>query len=174
MHIRSFRSISSHLLTSFTNFRWKTFTSGFNCKIRTQYQIFKTNFFKVYLSLRERERERESEHAHMHASGGGAEREGDIIWRRLQALSCQHRAKCGAQTHKLWDHALSLSGTLNQLSYPGAPQIFKYCIYFLCVTSNTFCKVKPNFVSVYDAIIRCKNGLLSYITCFRANHTNWR
>ena len=28
----NFLSISSHLLTSFTNFRWKTFTSGLSCK----------------------------------------------------------------------------------------------------------------------------------------------
>ena len=54
-------------------------------------------------------------------SGGGAEREGDRIWSRLQALSCQHRARCGAQTHELWDHDLGQSQTLNQLSHPGAP-----------------------------------------------------
>ena len=38
----------------------------------------------------------------------------------LQALSCQHRAWCGAQTHELRDHDLSQSQTLNQLSHPGA------------------------------------------------------
>lgn len=30
--VLSFRSISSHLLTSLTNLRWKTFTSGFSCQ----------------------------------------------------------------------------------------------------------------------------------------------
>lgn len=30
-HSLSFLSISSHLLTSFTNLRWNTFTSGFSC-----------------------------------------------------------------------------------------------------------------------------------------------
>ena len=40
---------------------------------------------------------------------------------RLQALNCQHRAWCKAQTHEPWDHDLSRSQTLNQLSHPGAP-----------------------------------------------------
>ena len=40
---------------------------------------------------------------------------------RLQALSCQHRARLGAQTHGPWDHDLSRSQTLNWLSHPGAP-----------------------------------------------------
>ena len=54
-------------------------------------------------------------------SRGGAERDGDRIRSRLQALSCQHRARCGAQTHRLQDHDLSQSWTLNRLSHPGAP-----------------------------------------------------
>ena len=52
--------------------------------------------------------------------GGEAEREGDKIWSKIQALSCQHRTRLGAQTHKLWDHNLSGSWTLNQLSNPGS------------------------------------------------------
>ena len=36
-------------------------------------------------------------------SGGGAERGRHRIWSRLQAPSCQHRARCLAQTHELWD-----------------------------------------------------------------------
>ena len=43
-----------------------------------------------------------------------------------QALSCWHRAQRGACTHKLWDHDLSWSPSLNQLSHPGAPQIFLF------------------------------------------------
>ena len=56
------------------------------------------------------------------ASRGGTERGKHRIWSRLQALSCQHRAWCGAQAHKLWDHDLSWSRPLNQLSHPGAPR----------------------------------------------------
>ena len=55
-------------------------------------------------------------------SRGGAEREketeseaGCRLW-----ASCQHRAWCGAQTHKLWDHDLSRSRMLHWLSYPDA------------------------------------------------------
>ena len=70
-------------------------------------------FFNVYLFLRQRETEHEQ---------GRGRGEGDRIWNRLQALSCQHRARCGAWTHKLWDHDLSLSQTLNRLSHPGAPR----------------------------------------------------
>ena len=40
---------------------------------------------------------------------------------RLQALSCQHRARCGARTHERRDHDLSRSRRLNRLSHPGAP-----------------------------------------------------
>ena len=42
---------------------------------------------------------------------------------RLQALSCQYKARCGAQTHKPRDHDLSRSEMLNRLSHPGAPWI---------------------------------------------------
>ena len=50
-----------------------------------------------------------------------AERERETrIWSRLQALSCQHRAWHGAQTHGPRDHDLSRSRMLNQLSHPGA------------------------------------------------------
>ena len=60
--------------------------------------------------------------------GGGAEREGDRIPSRFQALSCQHTAQRGARTHELWDHDLSQSRTLNRLSHPGAPgYYYSYC-----------------------------------------------
>ena len=54
--------------------------------------------------------------------GRGRERGRHRIGNRLQALSCQHRARRGARTHRLWDHDLSQSQTLNRLSHPGAPQ----------------------------------------------------
>ena len=73
-------------------------------------------FFLMFIFDRERERER----ARM--SGGGAERGRHRIWSRLQAPSCQHRARCGAPTHEPWDHDLSRSQKLNQLSHPGAPR----------------------------------------------------
>ena len=64
------------------------------------------------------------------ASRGGAEREGDTIQSRLQALSNQHRAWRRAQTHKLWDHDVSQSRTLNQLSHSGTPKklLFKVVV----------------------------------------------
>ena len=68
-----------------------------------------------FILERERERERAS------TSGEGAERERHRIRSRFQALSCQHRAPCGARTHQLQDHDLSQSQTLNLLSHPGAP-----------------------------------------------------
>ena len=45
---------------------------------------------------------------------------------RLHALSCQHRARHGARTHKLRDHDLSPSRMLNQLSHPGAPNMSRF------------------------------------------------
>ena len=48
------------------------------------------------------------------------------IQSRFQALSCQHRAQCGARTHRLWNHDLSQSRMPNWLSHPGAPNTY-YC-----------------------------------------------
>ena len=56
-------------------------------------------------------------------SRGGTERGRHIIWGRLQAPSCQHRAQRRAQTRQPEDRDLSWSQTLNQLSHPGAPQV---------------------------------------------------
>ena len=83
-------------------------------------------FFKLLFTL---ERERETEHERGRKEGGGHR-----MWNRLQALSCQHRARCGAQTHKPWDHDLSRCQMLNQLSHPGAPIFF----FFLTFVSS-FC-----------------------------------
>ena len=56
--------------------------------------------------------------------GRSQERGEQRIWNRLQALSCQHRAWCGASTHEPRDHALSIAvGMLNWLSHPGAPRL---------------------------------------------------
>ena len=55
------------------------------------------------------------------SKGGGREKGRHRIQSRLQALSCQHRARHGAPTHRPWDHDLSRSLRLTQLSHPGAP-----------------------------------------------------
>ena len=71
----------------------------------------------VYLFLRDRQSMR----------WGGAERERrHRIRSRLQALSCQHRARHGAPTHHLRDHDLNRSWRLNRLSHPGAPILFLF------------------------------------------------
>ena len=57
-------------------------------------------------------------------NGGGSKSGRHRIWNRLQALSCQHRARHGAQTHGRWDHDLSRSQTLNWPSHPGVPVVF--------------------------------------------------
>ena len=65
-------------------------------------------------------------------SRGGLEREEDRIQSRLQALSYQHRAQCGAPTHELWDHDLTWSRTLNWPNHPGTPQnnvFFNVCLF---------------------------------------------
>ena len=71
------------------------------------------------------ERERKTEHE----QGRGRERRRHRIWSRLQALSCQPRARCRARTHKLWDPELSWGQTLNWLSQIGVP-IFFFNLYF--------------------------------------------
>ena len=72
---------------------------------------------RFYLVLRERERQSTS-------GGRGRERMRHRIRSRLQALSCQHRVRCGTWTHERWDHDLSPSWTLNRLSHSGVPEIF--------------------------------------------------
>ena len=52
---------------------------------------------------------------------GGAERGRHRIRSRLQALRHQHRAGCGARTHRPRDHDPSRSRMLTRLSHPGAP-----------------------------------------------------
>ena len=66
---------------------------------------------------------REGEHARtrVHRWGRGREWGKHRIRSRRQALSCQHRARRRAQTHDPWDHDLSQSWLLTQLSHPGAP-----------------------------------------------------
>ena len=78
--------------------------------------VFK-NFFNVLFFI---ERERQS------VSGGGAERVRHRIGSRLQAPSCQHRARHGAQTHELRDYDLSQSRMHNRLSHPGTPFIHSF------------------------------------------------
>ena len=56
-----------------------------------------------------------------HKWGRGRETGRHRIPSRLQVLSCQHTAWCGARARKPRDHDLSRSGTLNWLSHPGAP-----------------------------------------------------
>ena len=74
--------------------------------------LFLKKIFNVYF---EGERDREW------AGEGQRERGRRRIWSRLQALSCWHRAWRGARTQEPWDHDLSWSQMLNQLSHPGVP-----------------------------------------------------
>ena len=76
--------------------------------------FLKKQFSNVYFSAKE------TEHEH----GRGIEKGRQRIRSRLRAVSCQHRARYGVWTHKLRDHDLSSSRTLNQLSHPGAPREF--------------------------------------------------
>ena len=68
--------------------------------------------FKVYLFW---ERQR--------AQAGQGQRGGQKIRSGLWALCWQQRARCGALTHEPWDHGLSPSWMLNQLSHPSAPSV---------------------------------------------------
>ena len=78
--------------------------------------LFKKIFFNIYSFLRQGETE--------HERGRVRERGRHRIGNRLQAPSCQHRARGGARTHGPRDRDLSRSWTLNRLSHPGAPQTF--------------------------------------------------
>ena len=108
-------------------------------------------FFNVYLFLRHRETE--------HEQGRGRERGRHRIRSRLQALSCQHRARRGARTHRPWDHDLSRSWTLNRLSHPGAPSsISTYRLSWSIVLSTSFISLLfshlTNFIDPWNKALR--------------------
>ena len=89
-------------------------------------------YFNVYFWDREREKEREI------ISEGKSEREGDRIWSRLQALSCQSSVLTAQSLTRGLNSRIvrswpELSWMLNQLSHPGAPKfvLFFYVYLFL-------------------------------------------
>ena len=63
-------------------------------------------------------RERDTEHEQRRVRETETESEAGS---RLWAVSWQHRAWDGSQTHEQWHHELSWSWVLNQLSHPAAP-----------------------------------------------------
>ena len=95
--------------------------------------------FFTHLFIFERQRETEHEQAK------GSERGRHRSQRRLQALSRQHRAWCGARTHKPWDHDLSQSGTPKRLSHPGAPWVKQILSVYA-----PLCKSPKQYFALYD------------------------
>ena len=88
--------------------------------------------------------------------GRGRERGRHGIRSRLRALSCQHRAGCGAWTHGPQNHDLSQSWRLNRLSHPGAPNVLSFNIaaFCLCLFNCSFlyfsrCRFLPDNHHLY-------------------------
>ena len=102
-------------LNSWTLRSWPELKSDAQPTELSRHLVIDTIFFlfDVYLFLRHRE----TEHEWRRVRETGRHR----IWNRLQAPSYQHRARCGARTHGVWDHDLSRSRSRNRLSHPGAP-----------------------------------------------------
>ena len=109
-----------------------------------------------------------------HEQRRGRERGRHRIWSRLQALSCRHRARRGARTHKLWDHDLSWSRTPNWLSHPGAPRLALYakskawvstCLPFCQGSGVTRAEFSPLHLQP-DDMMRQKSYLLFILTFF--------
>ena len=69
----------------------------------------------------------------------------------------QQRARCRTWTHRLWDHDLSRSLTLNRLSHPGAPE----CYFFLTHDSSHSFTYATAFVEC-SLCIRCDSSWLRY------------
>ena len=65
---------------------------------------------------------------------------------RLQALSHQYRAQCGAWTHKPWDHDLSWSWTLNWLSHSDTPVVFLGKVTLTGVRVISHCRFDCHFL----------------------------
>ena len=129
------------LKEAFSTQRNKTSYPIFSSSTWVVLLFFQKFFLNIYLFLRDKERRS--------TSGGGAEteRETHRIRSRLQALSCQHRAWCGAWTHEPWDHDLSQSWTLNWLSHPGIPWV----VLLLRRCHFEFrCLIHPEFIFMYS------------------------
>ena len=114
--MRKLKLIKGKFLTSLL--KWQkaninNFINTYTTKIYTAFVLFVLNFSMFIYFSRERLTECEQ--------GRGRERGRHRIPSRLQAPSCQHRARREARTHKLWDHDLSGTQTINRLSHPGAP-----------------------------------------------------
>ena len=122
------------------------------------YLFIKKIFLTFYLFLRQGETQ--------HEQGRVRERGRHRIWNRLQALSCQHRARCGARTHGPRDHDLSRSQTPNWLSHPGAPED----LLFLCEEwSKNNQEFHPcRYVISTSFPLVAKEYLITHI-----NHTLW-
>ena len=77
------------------------------------------------------------------------------IQSKLQALSCQHRARRGAGTHELWGHDLSWRQTLNPTEPPRCPYLFiSWCILrlFPCLSyCESWCNEHSVHVSLPDS-----------------------
>ena len=93
-------------------------SSCFPCSSLELIVVGKTFLFEnFYLFLKKRETE--------HEQGRGRERKRrHRIRSRLQAPSCQHRARRRALTHEPRDHEVSRRRTLNRLNHPGTPRRF--------------------------------------------------
>ena len=90
--------------------------------------------------------------------GRGRERGRHRIRSRLQALSCQHRARHGARTHEPWDHDLSRSQTLNRLSHPGAPPTESFLKITERVRSNGC--LSPRYLLISTLLSGPKSGFI--------------
>ena len=130
----SFQDTALFIFTDFTKFF-----------LLINFILFK-NFFQCLLLLLllllllfcERETEREW--------GRGRERGRYRIQSRLRALHCQHRARCRARPHELWDHDLSQNRLLTRLSHPGAPKLYSlFCFKF---TRQSKQKVQSSHISL--------------------------
>ena len=88
--------------------------------------------------------------------GEGRERGRHRIRSRLQARSCQHRARRGARTQEPWDRDLSWSPTLNWLNHSGAPSC-----YFILITSSS-----NNLFNSSHRSVLCEFHLLTFFSHF--------
>ena len=130
-------------------------------------------FFLIYIYFWERDRQTK------HEQGKDRDRGRHRIQSRLQALSCQHRAWCGAWTHEPWHHDLSRSRMLNRLSYLGTPLYFfilpqvinienvekKVAYYFLCsLFRNSFPECDVKTLSGSLRIFLCNYNVWSWFS----------
>ena len=99
---------------------------------------------------------------------GEGQRERDRIQSRLQTLSHQHRAQCGAQTHEPWDHDMNQSQTFNWATQVPWDCFLYFSFYYFVVSiqKTNFCMLILYPETLLNSFIHSNSYLVESLVLF--------